>query len=491
MKIYPDLSEFKFFAEKYNVIPVFTEILADLETPVSAFLKLRKGPYNFLLESAEQEEKTGRYSFIGFEPELVIKGENGKVEIINTDSGGKRVEKCQDLLKPVEGLLKNYNQPYFPFLPKFTGGFVGYISYDFVRYIEKLPDLTEDTVKFPEIYFILVRNIVIFDHFKRKIILISNAFPQKDKKESYSRCVENLESMKKKLEKNLFIVESSQKFKKGGKFKSNFSKDEFKSIVKRAKRYIYDGDIIQVVLSQRWEREIDVEPFYIYRMLRSVNPSPYMFYLELGNCILIGSSPEILVRLEGKKAIVRPIAGTRRRGKDEKEDMKLQEELLNNEKERAEHIMLVDLGRNDLGRVCKPGTVKVTELMKIEKYSHVMHIVSNVEGEISRGKNQFHLLKSSFPAGTVTGAPKIRAMEIIEELENEKRGPYAGAVGYFSFNKDIDFCITIRTFFIKDNKVYVQAGAGIVADSDPEMEYQETVNKVRALTEAYNLSKEI
>ncbi|MCM8803292.1 MAG: anthranilate synthase component I family protein, partial [Candidatus Omnitrophica bacterium] len=275
------------------------------------------------------------------------------------------------------------------------------------------------------------------------------------------------------------------------KFKSNFKKKEFLKSVEKVKNYIYEGDIIQTVISQRWKKEIDVEPFRIYRGLRSLNPSPYMFYLELDQLKLIGSSPEILVKLKGRIATVRPIAGTRPRGKDENEEKKFEQELLNDEKEKAEHIMLVDLARNDLGKVCYPGTVEVTELMRIEKYSHVMHLVSNVKGKLMKNKSAIDLFCSTFPAGTVTGAPKIRAMEIIEEIEKVKRGPYAGAVGYFSLDKSMDFCITIRTFIVKENKIYIQAGAGIVADSIPENEYKETKNKAKGLIEAYKLSKRI
>ncbi|MCD6408209.1 anthranilate synthase component I family protein, partial [bacterium] len=349
-----------------------------------------------------------------------------------------------------------------------------------------------DTLNFPDFLFMFSKNLIIFDHFKRKIILISNVVVDEfsNLKVAFENGRENILKMKESIEKPLFLIQK-EKHKEKGDFKSNFKKDDFLKSVKKVKKYIVEGEIIQAVISQRWKRRIDVEPFNLYRALRSINPSPYMFFIETGEIKLIGSSPEILVKLENKKAIVRPIAGTRKRGKDEIEEKKLEEELLNDEKERAEHIMLVDLGRNDLGRVCIPGSVKVTDLMVIEKYSHVMHIVSNVEGRLKKGKDGFDLLEATFPAGTVSGAPKIRAMEIIEEIEPEKRGVYAGGVGYFSFQNNMDFCITIRTFFIKGNEVFIQAGAGIVADSVPEKEYIETKNKAKGLMEAYKLAEEM
>jgi len=491
-EIYPEFKDFKEVSEKVNVIPLYTYFLSDFETPVSSFLKIAKGSYNFLLESAEQEEKIGRYSFIGSYPEIIIKGKNEKVEIIDYNKGERKEIKKIPALKVVEGILKTYNTLKIKNLPSFTGGFVGYISYDYIRQIEKIPDFKEDKLLFPDFIFFFPKKFIIFDHFKRRVFLIVNVFIDRNKsiKENYENGLKFLLNFINEFQKPLKLIEGKSE-EKGDEFKSNFEKDEFIESVKKVKKYIYEGDIIQAVISQRWEKEIDVEPFKIYRALRSLNPSPYMFFLELGELKLIGSSPEILVKLENGIACVRPIAGTRPRGKDEIEEKKLENELLSDEKERAEHIMLVDLGRNDLGRVCYPGSVKVTELMKIEKYSHVMHIVSNVIGKLMKGKTLIDLLHATFPAGTVTGAPKIRAMEIIEEIEKEKRGPYAGAVGYFSLQKSMDFCITIRTFIIKNEKLYVQAGAGIVADSIPEKEYEETKNKAKGLIEAYKFSKRI
>jgi len=492
MKIYPSFSEFKELSKKFTLVPVRAEIFSDLETPVSAFLKIKKGQYNFLLESVEQEERTGRYSFLGTNPEIVFQSRQAKVEIFNTSTGEKKVSVEKVPLEKLENVLKEYKTFSISQLPNFSGGFIGYLSYDFVRRLEKLPDSTVDELKAYDAFFMLAKNIIAFDHFKRKIIFISNAFIPKFSsiKKAYEESIQHIEKMKSDLDNPLFLIEPARK-KTRERFKSNFSRGEFTRNVSKAKKYITEGDVIQVVLSQRWKKKLDIEPFSIYRSLRSVNPSPYMFYLETGDVNLIGSSPEILVKLEGNVATVRPIAGTRKRGKTEKDEERLKKELLNDEKEKAEHIMLVDLGRNELGRVCKAGTIKVTELMGIEKYSHVMHIVSNVIGKLSAGKTSFDLLNATFPAGTVTGAPKIRAMEIIEELESAKRGPYAGAVGYFDFHKNMDFCITIRTIFTKGSKIYLQAGAGIVADSNPEKEYEETLNKVRGLMEAYKLAKDI
>ncbi len=478
---------------KYPAVPLYAEIGGgDLETPVSAFLKVRKGSYNFLLESAEQEERTGRYSFLGTSPELVIRGRGKEVETYNTLTGESERVVTDSPMGIIDDTIARRRAPSYRELPGFTGGLIGYFSYDFVRQIERLPDISADRLGCPDFFFMLAGEMVVFDHFKRKVILVSNVnidnFPSS--REAYEHGRENLNAMKKMMEKPLFLVDSG-KVASGKPFRSNFRRQKFVQSVKKAKKYIVEGDIIQTVISQRWEKKLDTEPFSIYRALRSVNPSPYMFYLEAGDVKLVGSSPEILVKLEGRKATVRPIAGTRPRGTSEKDENRLESELLKDEKERAEHIMLVDLGRNDLGRVCMPGSVKVTELMAIERYSHVVHLVSNVEGMLKPGRKATDLLMATFPAGTVTGAPKIRAMEIIEEIEPVKRGPYAGAAGYFSFQGNMDFCITIRTVFIKGDTVYLQAGAGIVADSVPEREYTETENKVRGLMEACRISRNI
>ncbi|MCM8809151.1 MAG: anthranilate synthase component I [Candidatus Omnitrophica bacterium] len=492
MEIYPDFEKFKNLSKRVKVVPFYTSFVADFETPVSSFLKIAKGSYNFLLESAEQEEKIGRYSFIGTYPEIIIKGKNEKVEIIDYTKGIVEKLEKKSSLKVMEDFLRKYKTFKIKSLPSFTGGFVGFVSYDYVRNIEKLPEISKDDLFLPDFIFFFPKKLIIFDHFKRKFFLIVNVFIESDEslKQIYDNGRETILSFTNEIFKPFKPIE--REFQENqDEFKSNFKKKEFIKSVEKVKKYIYEGDIIQTVISQRWEKEIDVEPFRIYRGLRSLNPSPYMFYLELGQLKLIGSSPEILVKLKEQTAIVRPIAGTRPRGKDENEEKRFEKELLNDEKEKAEHIMLVDLARNDLGRVCYLGSVEVTELMKIEKYSHVMHLVSNVKGKLMKNKSVVDLFNATFPAGTVTGAPKIRAMEIIEEIEKIKRGPYAGAVGYFSLDGSMDFCITIRTFIVKENKIYIQAGAGIVADSIPENEYRETKNKAKALIEAYKLSKRI
>ncbi|MCM8772682.1 MAG: anthranilate synthase component I [Candidatus Omnitrophica bacterium] len=492
MEIYPNFEEFKFFSQKANIIPLYFSLLSDFETPITSFLKIAKGSFNFLFESAEQEEKIGRYSFIGSYPEIIVKGKEEKVEIINYKTGEKKFITKKLPLKIIEDYLEKYKVPNIKNFPPFFGGFVGFVSYDYVRQIERLPEITKDELAVPDFILFFPKKIIIFDHFNRKIFLITNIFieDKNDIRNKYEEGKKFLLNFIEEFQKPLKIIENSKKEERGF-FRSNSKKDIFLKNVEKVKRYIFEGDIIQAVISQRWEKELDTDSFKIYRALRSLNPSPYMFFLELGDVKLIGSSPEILVKLENGIARVRPIAGTRRRGKDEREEKKLEKELLNDEKERAEHIMLVDLGRNDLGRVCYPGSVKVKELMKIEKYSHVMHIVSDIEGKLLKNKSPIDLFHSTFPAGTVTGAPKVRAMEIIEEIENVRRGPYAGAVGYFGLQKSMDFCITIRTFIVKGKKIYVQAGAGIVADSVPEREYEETKNKAKALMEAYELSKRI
>lgn len=365
MEIYPEFDEFKFLSKKANVIPFYTSFLSDFETPVSSFLKISKGSFNFLFESAEQEEKIGRYSFIGSYPEIIVKAKNEDVEIVDYRYGKKENIREKLPLKIIERFLKKYRSVKIKTLPSFTGGFVGFISYDYVRRIEKLPDMTVDDLYLPDFIFFLPKKIIIFDHFKRKIFLITNVFVENcNLKEKYEEARDFLINFVKEFQKPLRFTEEKIEYK-GNDFESNFEKSEFIKSVEKVKRYIYEGDIIQAVISQRWEREIDVEPFKIYRALRSLNPSPYMFFLELGELKLIGSSPEILVKLENGIATTRPIAGTRPRGKNENEERKLERELLNDEKEKAEHIMLVDLGRNDIGRVCIPGSVRVTELMKI------------------------------------------------------------------------------------------------------------------------------
>ncbi len=481
---YPSKQEFIKLAKKGNLIPVYKEIEADLETPVSSFLKIAEGDYSYLLESVEGEENIARFSFLGQNPSLVFKSKGREIEIVE-NKRKKRFITDGDPLGEIKKIMKQFKFVKVAGLPRFSGGLVGYIGYDMVRFFEDIPDKNPDDLDLPDAIFMLTDTLIIFDHVMHKIKIVSNAHIKGGAGLAYTKAVAKIDKISKILSKKTVKAKNAKKTKKRSEIKSNFTKRGFEDIVDAAKKYIRDGDIIQVVLSQRLETSLgDKNPFSIYRSLRSINPSPYMYYLKFKNIRLIGSSPEIMVRCENKKIELRPIAGTRPRGRDEAEDIKLEKDLLADPKERAEHIMLVDLGRNDIGRVSDFDSVKVLELMRIEKYSHVMHIVSDIVGRLSKSKDEFDVVRASFPAGTVTGAPKIRAMEIIDELEGVRRGTYAGCVGYFSFSGNVDTCITIRTILIKDNKAYVQAGAGIVADSKPSKEYQETLNKAKALIKA-------
>ena len=484
---YPSLKEFIQKSKRGNLIPVYKEILADFETPVSAFTRIDTGDYGYLLESAEKGEELGRYSFLGSNPSLIFKSKGRRVEII-TD-GKKRIQRVSEPLVALKKLMARYKFVKVKGLPRFVGGLVGYLSYDMVRFFEEIPDENPDDLNLPDTIFLLTDTILIFDHLEHKIKVISNAHVKKNPKKAYQEALRKIENLIGQLRKSTRMKSKVQSPKSKVKIRSNFTKEEFKKKVRRAKEYIKAGDIIQVVLSQRLETKINVNPLDIYRALRTINPSPYMYYLKCKDLKLVGSSPEIMVRAEEGMVEVRPIAGTRPRGKTQKKDRLLEKELLADPKERAEHIMLVDLGRNDVGRVAEFGTVKVNELMVIERYSHVMHIVSDVTGKLRGDRDSFDVLRASFPAGTVAGAPKIRAMEIIDELEPVRRGPYAGAVGYFSFSGNLDTCITIRTIVIKGNQAYIQAGAGIVADSVPEREYQETLNKAKALIKAIEIAQ--
>ncbi len=474
--MYPDLKTFKNLARKGNLIPVYREILADMETPVSAFTKLGKASYAYLLESVEGGENQGRYSFLSTGAGRVF------------DSGADSAVS----FKGLERMMKKFRPVHIKGLPRFYGGLVGYMSYDMVNHFEKLPDTNPDEMNLPDYRFMLTDTTLIFDHVTRTIKVVSCVNLDEGKKSlaiKYNDACSKIDAIINKLNKPLKKPLSSLNEKTKIKIKSNFKKSEFKKIVAKAKSYIKAGDIIQAVLSQRLEVDVKGKPFDVYRALRVVNPSPYMYYLKLGSLVIAGSSPEILVRHEDRRVMLRPIAGTRRRGRDEEEDCKLEKELLSDPKEKAEHIMLVDLGRNDIGRVCEYGSVRVSELMVVEKYSHVMHIVSEVKGKLKKNRNSFDVMKACFPAGTVSGAPKIRAMEIIDELENTKRGAYAGAVGYFSYQGNMDMAITIRTILIKGGKAYIQAGAGIVADSVPEREYYETMNKAKAMIKAVEMAE--
>lgn len=493
---YPSEKEFIKLAKKGNLIPVYKEILADLETPVSAYLKIsRKSDYSFLLESVEEQERIGRFSFLASEPAMLFKSKDDRITIIDRLKNTVRTFKTiTNPLDEIKKIMNFYKFVDLPGLPRFCGGLVGYIGYDCVRFFEKLPLQTKDDLKLPDCLLGLGRDIFIFDHVARKIKIISCSFIPGNTtrgalKKAYRNSIRRIENMHNKLKFPLKAQdgEISGKSSKISRPASNMTKAQFIKAVESAKAHIKQGDIIQVVLSQRFSLGVKKDPFSIYRNLRSINPSPYMFFLKSKEITLVGSSPEMLVRCEDGFCQTRPIAGTRPRGRTEAEDERLKGELLKDLKERCEHTMLVDLGRNDLGRVCKFKSVNLTEFMKIEMYSHVMHIVSNIEGTLKPGKDAFDLLAAAFPAGTVSGAPKVRAMEIIEELEATRRGPYAGCVGYFSFSGNLDCCITIRTIAISKNVAYVQAGAGIVADSKPAKEYQETLNKARAMFEAIQI----
>ena len=486
--IYPDKEQFLKIAKEKSVLPVYTEILADLETPVSVFQKVKTDKYDYLLESVESGVNVGRFSFIGTNPKFIFKSQKNQITII--DEKETHYEK-RNPLEFLESKIKEYKPiPNSNLDSPFWGGPVGYAGYENIHFFEQLPDLKKASLDTPDLFFITMKNIVVYDQLKHKIIIIYNAFVDNNAEEEYQKGVDSINTILEKFqkpfeEKNLFFMSSEI----DNKIYSSFKKDNFIKAVDTIKDYIQKGDIFQCVLSQRFYTDLNVEPFNVYRALRVVNPSPYMFYFHFDDLKLIGSSPEVMVKKEGDTITVKPIAGTRPRGKTPEEDKQLEDKLKANIKENAEHLMLVDLGRNDVGRIAKKGTVKVTELKKIERYSHVMHIVSTVTGKVEPNISLHKLIESVFPAGTVSGAPKIRAMEIIEELEPVKRGIYSGLVGYFSFTGNFDSCITIRTIVAKDNKYYVQAGAGIVADSKPEKEYEETVNKAKALFKAITVAR--
>ncbi len=490
----PDLNNFKELAKQGNIIPVYRELLADMETPLGIYARLANCPHSFLLESVEGGEKLARYSFIGFDPREVFSSKGNEVTI---QTNGK-TETFTAEKSPVEELklrMKKYRSVHVEGLPRFSGGAVGYFSYDSVRFFEDIPQDNPDDLDVPELNFMLTKSIVVFDHVRHRVIIIANAFcDDRPLEQIYNEAEKDIDEIVKKLSEPLPFraveqIDSNALATVDNKTPpSNYSPDEFRDIVERCKEYIRSGDIIQVVPSQRFEFPTEVDSFTLYRALRCINPSPYMFLLNFNDMALVGSSPEIMVTLENGKVELRPIAGTRRRGTSEAEDIAFEKELLADDKELAEHTMLVDLGRNDVGRVCEFNSVAMHELMIIERYSHVMHIVSDVQGEILPDKDAFDLLAATFPAGTVSGAPKIRAMEIIDEMEKCRRGPYAGTVCYLGYDGNLDSCITIRTILLKDKKAYVQAGGGIVADSKPELEYKETVNKARAMIKAIHLA---
>ncbi|MEJ2191197.1 MAG: anthranilate synthase component I [Nitrospirota bacterium] len=488
--LYPDFGEFTRLSGQGNLVPLVREMLSDLDTPVSAFLKLDEKP-SFLLESVEGGEKWARYSFIGFRPHKVIRSWGRHVEI--SGESGTEAFDVDDPIELFRGLMSQYRPVTVPGLPRFSGGLVGYLGYDMVRFIEDLPGNNVRGLDVPDSFLMLTDTMLIFDNLKQTIKVLTNVhLDGRSPEEAYGQAAEKLEDIVSRLRRPVAVPprRSRPEGRGGHDFLSSFgSREDFERAVLRVKEYIHAGDIFQAVLSQRFERPTDVAPFDIYRALRVVNPSPYMYFIDTGDVHVVGSSPEILIRLEDGKVTLRPIAGTRRRGLTEEEDRALEAELKADPKEVAEHIMLVDLGRNDVGRVSEIGSVRVTDLMSIERYSHVMHMVSNVQGSLSPGLDAFDVLRASFPAGTVTGAPKIRAMEIIDELEPTRRGPYAGSVGYFSYSGNMDTCITIRTLLVKNGKAHVQAGAGVVSDSLPDREYTETVNKAMGMMKAVDMAE--
>ncbi len=491
----PDYTTFCSKTSSAGLVPVYRKIIADLDTPLTLFAKVaQKHSHIFLFESMEGGEKWGRYSFIGFDP-LVTFSSKG-VDVVIEEVSGEEKKTTQSKTNPLQALralMESLQAVDDPNLPRFCGGAVGFLGYDMVRFMENLPD-RHDPLDFPDSSFMIPRTVLIHDSFRQTVTIVCwvRMLDGKKSRELYDEALNRLETLVNLLRGPVpveFALSSGRSNTEEHVFSSNMAKDDFCLMVDRAREYIKAGDIIQVVLSQRFHTQTDLSPLALYRALRHINPSPYLFFLQQGDMIQIGSSPEILVRKDGDSIELRPIAGTRKRGKTPEEDLELEKELLADPKERAEHLMLVDLGRNDVGRIAKGGTVEVRDLLVIERYSHVMHIVSGVHGVIDPGKDQFDVISACFPAGTVSGAPKIRAMEIIDELEPQRRGPYAGSVGYFGFSGNMDFCITIRTFVMQGKDLWVQAGAGIVADSDPDKEFEETVNKSMGLRRAVELAE--
>ncbi len=484
-----NIDQFEQLKQRHNRIPLVKEVFADLDTPLSAYLKLANTPYSFLFESVQGGEKWGRYSIIGLSCDTRIRV-NGKQFQIEKNDEIVSIKQCEDPLAEIESYLNAFSVPELSCLPRFYGGLVGYFGYDTIRYIEpKLADCPNpDLLETPDILLMLSEQVIVFDNLSSRMFIIVLVDPEQDN--AYQNGQDELYRIAKKLSNAQLTIKAEAQAKPVDEsdFESGFTEQGYKDAVEKARQYIIDGDAMQIVLSQRLSIPFSSEPINLYRALRGLNPSPYMYYLHLGDHHVVGSSPEILVRLEDEKVEVRPIAGTRPRGANAAEDSALEKELLADPKELAEHLMLIDLGRNDAGRVSETGTVELTEKMIVEHYSHVMHIVSNVEGKLKKGMSAMDVLRATFPAGTVSGAPKIRAMEIIDELEPVKRGIYSGAVGYLAWNGDMDTAIAIRTAVIKDNKLSIQAGAGIVYDSKPDMEWKETMNKGRAIFRAVSLA---
>jgi anthranilate synthase component 1 len=488
--LWPDYKHFAALAKDATLVPVARTVAADLRTPVSAYLSIAAGePHSFLLESVEGGEKVGRYTFLGTRPYMILRARGGEVTL----ERGKKKERLQgSAFKVLDRLLREHKLARVPGLPPFTAGAVGYFSHDAVRQLEKLPQLAKDDLKLPDCVLMFFDRLLAFDHVRHEIFIIATANVREQAPEkAYDRALRDIAAIEKKLNAPLprRYLHTSKPYWGRLKVQVSVKKERFLKTVEKIKDYIMAGDVFQAVPSLRLELEPDVPPLSIYRALRRVNPSPYMYFLRMGELTVLGSSPEMLVRVTGRKLEYRPIAGTRKRGADEAEDLRLEEELRADEKERAEHVMLVDLGRNDVGRVSDFGTVKVRDLMFVERYSHVMHLVSAIEGQLRKDLSPVDALAACFPAGTLTGAPKVRAMQIIEEVEPVRRGIYGGSVLYADFAGNLDSCIAIRTMLMKGRKAYVQAGAGIVADSIPENEYQECLNKTQALVRAVELAR--
>ena len=491
--LWPDYKQFAALANNATLVPVAKTVAADLRTPVSAFLSIaadeKRAPNAFLLESVEGGEKVGRYTFLGVRPYMVMRARGNQITL---EKGRTRQQLEGNPFKVLDGLLREHKPAHLPGLPPFTAGAVGFFSHDAVRQLEKLPHTAKDDLKLPDCVLMFFDRLLAFDHVRHQIFIIATAnVREQSPAQAYERAVRDIAAIEKQLSQPLprkFLQPDRQR--KGQlKVSTSVKKERFLKTVEKIKEYIMAGDVFQAVPSLRLQLEPGVPPFSIYRALRRVNPSPYMYFLRMGDMTVLGSSPEMLVRVTGSKLEYRPIAGTRKRGHDEAEDLRLEDELRADEKERAEHVMLVDLGRNDVGRVSDFGTVRVRDLMFVERYSHVMHLVSAIEGTLRKDLTPVDALAACFPAGTLTGAPKVRAMEIIEEVEPVRRGIYGGSVLYADFAGNLDSCIAIRTMLMKGRKAYVQAGAGIVADSVPESEYQECINKTQALVRAVELAR--
>lgn len=482
-----NFEQFSQASQKGNLVPLYREIPADLDTPVSAFLKIQTGKGDFLLESVEGGEKWGRYSFLGTQPAATFTS-RGKTATLKAGTKSKKISITSDPLAALKDYLAQFKPVEAAGLPRFFGGCVGYMAYDLVRFFEKIPDTAADDLKIPDCTFLITDTVIIFDNLKQVIKVVANIHVDSPKnlKKRYADAVKKIDKLVAKLQKPLSLPKklTSAANLKPVELKPSRTEEEFCALVEQAKEYIRAGDIFQVQISTRFEAKSNIPPFALYRSIRRLNPSPYLYFLQLDDLALVGASPEVMVRVEDSHVELRPIAGTRRRGRDAADDHRMEEELRSDPKERAEHVMLVDLGRNDLGRVCKTGTVRVKEQEVVERYSHVMHLVSHVEGDLGDGKDAFDVIRATFPAGTLTGAPKIRSMEIIEELEGVRRGVYGGAVGYIGFSGNLDMAITIRTALFHKGKIRVQAAGGIVYDSVPRLEYKECQNKARAMMKA-------